>query len=620
MNRELIAFLSKIHPFTDLLQEELEEVGLDARLEPAPAGAVLVPDREDERSLYVVRDGTLRVMVDNEIIDTLIRGDFFGHVQNYFPSPSGESVTAVQDSLLVVLPASAFQLLRRRQSIDRHLRRKAKIFRKKIVDIRDRRDVSRIDPYLRLSLRDVTIKKPVYVPAEATVSQAAKLMQRENVTTCLVGQEQNVLGIVTEHDILKKIVAQDIHPDTAAIRSIMSSPVITIKPDGLLFEAFSRMVRSGIRRLVVRDGQTKIFGIIEDRDLLSVKGENPVYLAGEIRRAENLTALTKVFDQVQKMVARSVVEGIGILQIGRLTSDMRDQILDKVHDLVLAEMDHPPPASFCLAALGSEGRREQYLATDQDNALIHSATHAEHARRFFEIFADKFIRALLDLGIPPCPHQVMITNPDWRMSIDEWLDTVDALTRGTDRNTILKTSLLSDMRPVAGDAQLAGHLKSYLFRRIAQSPFILKYMANEAVRFKPPVSFFNKFILEKRGNHKGAVDIKKGGVFPITQGVRTLAVEHGVLETSTEERIRLLHDRGVFSAGLSAGIQEAYASFQTLRVRFQTHQVRSNHQPDNFIFPDQFSAMERDMLKDAFKIVAEFQSLLFTKYGLHLLT
>ncbi|GAB6057237.1 putative nucleotidyltransferase substrate binding domain-containing protein [Desulfonatronum parangueonense] len=620
MNRELVAFLAKIHPFSDLLQEELEEVGLATRLETASAGAVLVPDREGERSLYVVRDGTLRVTVDNEIIDTLIRGDIFGHVQLFFPSPGGESATALQDCLLVVLDPPALQVLQRHQSIDQHLRRKAEIFRKKIDDIRHRRDVSRLDPYLRLTLRDVNIKTPVFVPAEATVSHAAKLMQRDNVATCLVGQEQDVRGIVTEHDILKKIVAQDIQPDTAGIRTIMSSPLITIAPDSLLFEAFSKMVRSGIRRLVVRDGQSKIFGIIEERDLLSVKGENPVYLAGEISRAENLAALGKVFDQVQKMVARSVVEGIGILQIGRLTSDMRDQLLAKVHHLVLTEMDPPPPVSFCLAALGSEGRREQYLATDQDNALIHSGTQEEDVRRFFEVYSGKFIRALLDLGIPPCPHGVMITNPNWRMSIEQWLDTVDALIRGTDQNTVLKTSLLADLRPVVGDAQLAGNLKSYLFKQIAQSPFILKYMALEAVRFKPPVSFFNKLTPARRGKHKGAVDIKKGGVFPITQGVRTLAVQHAVLETSTEERIRLLHDAGVFSAGFSAGLQEAYAYFQTLRVRFQTQQFRSNHQPDNFIFPDRLSAMEQDMLKDGFKVVADFQSLLFSKYSLHLLT
>jgi len=239
---------------------------------------------------------------------------------------------------------------------------------------------------------------------------------------------------------------------------------------------------------------------------------------------------------------------------------------------------------------------------------------------FFEDFSSKFIQVLIDLGFPACPHEVMLSNPKWRMSIDQALDLVDDMAQSADMNSIIVTSLLLDMRHVAGDGTLAGMLKSYLFKRIRRSNLLLKYMAHEAVRFKPPLGFFNKLVVDKSGRNKGRLDIKMGGVFPLTHGIRTLAVEHAVLETPTEERISRLHEQGVFSTGFAAGLRQSFEFLQTLRVRTQAQQINSQAIPDNFISPDRLSIMERDRLKDCFKVVMEFQSLLSNKYSLRLLT
>ncbi len=618
MKNKIAAFLAGIYPFSGLPGAELEKAGSLALERQVSSGEVLSLDDKNQRPIYIIKSGTMQIMSANETLDTLITGDFFGHETLYFSSPLGQSAVAVQEGTLIVISAEVLQDILKHQETDKFFRRKAEIFRKRIHDFQHWRDVSRMDPYLRLTLKDVKVRAPVHIHIGATVSQAAKVMLREKSPTCLVRQYNDYKGIFTESDILKKIVAKDIDPDHVEVREIMSSPLITVRSDELLFQAFSRMVRSGIRRLVVLGPQGEPKGIIEERDLLSVKGENPVYLSGEIARAADFTAMGRVFEQVQAMVVRSVGEGIGIFHIGRLVSDMHDQILARVMDLILNEAVKPPSA-FCLAVMGSEGRREQYLATDQDNALIYSDDDQE-TRIFFQHFAQRFTQALLELGFPACPHQVMINNPDWNMSFDRWLDTVDEMIMKGDMHSILKTSLLLDMRPVAGEEQLARMLKTYLYKRAGSSPYMLKYMANEALRFKPPLGFFNNLIVEKSGANKGKLDIKKGGVFPLTQGIRTLSADHAIQETSTEDRIIRLQDAGAFSAGLSAGIREAYEFFQTLRVRIQAEQIRNEEKPDNYLAPDRLSAMERDRLKYCFKIVAEFQSLLYNKYGLHLMT
>ena len=620
MSSEIADFLAGVHPLSGLSAEELKEAGARAGRKEVSPGEMILLDQKDHDSLYLILDGVMQILSDNEVVDTLVSGEFFGYESFFFLPPQGQAAVAIRESTLYVISGDDCRLFLGHERINSFFQSKAGILRNRIQDIRQWRSFSRMDPYMCLTLQDVSVKAPVTVQMDTSVSLAARIMLQEGTTACLVKQEGKFLGIVTQQDILKKVVARDLDPGSIAVEEVMSSPLITVASHELLFQAFSRMVSRGIHRLVVQDSGTDPRGIIEERDLLSVKGENPVYLSREIVRAGDFSELKRVFQQVRNMVLRSVAEGVGVFQLGRLISEMHHQIQVRVHDLILAEMEQPAPASFCILALGSEGRREQYLATDQDNALIYSEASGKAQLSFFEDFSSKFIGALLDLGFPACPHEVMLSNPKWRMSIDQALDLVDDMAQSADMNSIIVTSLLLDMRHVAGDGTLAGMLKSYLFKRIRRSNLLLKYMAHEAVRFKPPLGFFNKLVVDKSGRNKGRLDIKMGGVFPLTHGIRTLAVEHAVLETPTEERISRLHEQGVFSTGFAAGLRQSFEFLQTLRVRTQAQQINSQAIPDNFISPDRLSIMERDRLKDCFKVVMEFQSLLSNKYSLRLLT
>lgn len=173
---------------------------------------------------------------------------------------------------------------------------------------------------------------------------------------------------------------------------------------------------------------------------------------------------------------------------------------------------------------------------------------------------------------------------------------------------------------VAGDPGPGSRLRRHLLRRIAERPLVLRYLTREAVRFSPPLGLFNKFIVQKSGMNKGGLDVKKGGIFPLTQGVRTLAAEHGVLAASTEERIMGLRAMGALSAGFGARMRDAYAFFHVLRTASQAEKVATGRKPDNFIIPDRLSATEQKRLRACLATVTEFQALLTKKYELHLLT
>ncbi len=365
----------------------------------------------------------------------------------------------------------------------------------------------------------------------------------------------------------------------------------------------------------------------ENRQRPSARSDDPDNLSGEIARAESLADLARAFGSVQKFASRSAVHCLGrfsdvegdVFALGRRITNLRDMILFRVHDLVLAGTG-PPPTAFCLLALGSEGRKEQYLATDQDNALVYDDREGGEAAFFFEVFAQRFVRTLLDLGIPPCPHGVMISTTQWRLSAAEWERAVDDMADDIDGQGILKISVLLDMRPVAGDPEPGWQLRRHLLRRIAGRPLILRYLAREAVRFSPPLGLFNKFVVQRNGANKGGLDVKKGGIFSLTQGVRTLAAEHGVLPTSTGERIMGLQEAGALTAGFAARLRDACAFFHVLRIGSQTEKINNKDKPDNFILPDRLTAAQRNRLKACFASVTEFQALLSKKYELHLLT
>lgn len=349
--------------------------------------------------------------------------------------------------------------------------------------------------------------------------------------------------------------------------------------------------------------------------MLSVRGENPLQLSGEIASSQSFAALARCFARLRLMVLRSAAERIGAEKVGRFVAHIHDQLLVRVAELVLEDLGREP-GEFSLMVLGSEGRREQFLATDQDNALVFSDEEGD----YFAAFGRRFVRALIDIGFPPCPHGVMIDNASWRQSFSAWRDSIDAMMRVVDADAVLRLTQLADARHVFGTSRLCERLREHLFRQVQDTPVLLKYMAREALRFAPPMGFFHNLVVERSGPAKGCLDLKKGGIFPLTQGIKTLALEHGLHETGSMERLQSLRRKGVFSEEMAANIHDAFDFFQTLRLRVQAAGVRAGQAPDNLVRIDLLAALERERLKDCFKVVIDFQSFLHTKFGLHLIS
>jgi CBS domain-containing protein len=495
------------------------------------------------------------------------------------------------------------------------------------------------DPFLRLTAGDVACPAPVFVEASSSVAQAARAMAQAGATAALVRpdleHETADLGILTERDVLVRVVAAGLDAETLPVTRVMTSPLVTVQPGDLLIEAFSHMVRHGVRRLVLLDASGAPRGLLGEGDMLAARGESPLALAAEINTAADEAALARCFERLRRLAARSVAEGIGSEAVGRLISEMHDRIMSQAWGLALAKVEAergPAPARHSVFVLGSQARREQFLATDQDLALVYDGAHLENragAAQWFAELGAELTRILLGLGFPPCPKHIMLDNPDWRHSHDAWLDLADSAADRPDAEGVVTASLLADLRPLppppgrnqenGADMEPGLALRADLAARFRDSALLLKCLAREAVRFAPPLGLFGGLSLKKDAEGRGSVDIKRGGVFPITQGAKALALQHGLAETGSLERLDALARLGVLPRQFAEGLREACAFLQTQRMRAQAAAISRGEIPDNTIRPEELGKLEGERLRAAFKLVAEFQTLLSTTFALHLL-
>ncbi len=528
------------------------------------------------------------------------------------------------------------------------------------------------DTFLGQTVGTLPLRAPVFVPPGTPVAQAARAMHAARATACLVGAPDRLDGILTERDLVRA-VAEGRDP-ALPVETLMSRGVVCVGLTELVAEATLRMVRHAIRRVAVTGADGRCLAILEEHDMLAARTDSPVALAVETGRAPDAKALRRAHDKLAKVAAVWMDEGVSVEGVGSLAAGLRDQLLIRAAQLALAPTDAtagtmvpsgvpsgatlgpdvqdaegasgrfgglgpsgpqhdgespsvnrtPDPGPLALAVLGSEGRREQYLATDQDNCLI-LGPGADDA--LATAFAVRMLAILAGAGLPPCPHKVTVDNPEWRMSLADWRDRIEAMAREPGSQAVLALSLMADIRHVYGDETLVQDFRQHLIHCVREHTMALRLMAREACRFAPPLGVFGGLSGSLFGGlvsgfkaGKGGLDIKRGGIFPLTQGARVLALELGLATTATTARLEGACQAGTLGRDTTDSLKQAYGFLQELRLRFQAADMANGRLPGNMVDPAGLSRLERSRLKDCLGAVDAFQALLSNKYRLHLLT
>jgi CBS domain-containing protein len=382
--------------------------------------------------------------------------------------------------------------------------------------------------------------------------------------------------------------------------------LLTVTPDDYLFDALIRMTRLQIERLVVMNDE-ELVGILELTDVLGLFSTQSHSLGILIERAETIEELRDASAATERLTRGLVDRGVSVARIVALLAALNARLMSRLFSMCIPEqfMDR-----ICLIVMGSEGRGEQILKTDQDNAIVMAdgldwPDRREHLARFSA--------ELETLGYPPCPGDFMVSNPEWVMTVSEWRRKLDRWIRKADGDAMLNITVFSDAHPITGNVGLFHDVRAWFLQRFHADVGFVASFAHPVIRFIVPLGLFGRVRQSRKG-----LDVKKGGIFPLVHGVRTMALHAGMEETNTFRRIRGLVARQDLDPALGEDLESALETLMMLRLRQQLEAQADNRKPNNRIRFEGMSRMDRDQLQRALSIVKGFQSMLARRMNLEL--
>jgi CBS domain-containing protein len=457
-------------------------------------------------------------------------------------------------------------------------------------------------------VRDTLIRKPFYVDGALDLVSVCRQLQQQGLTNALVRdvhEGEPRLGLFTTTD-LRDALLRPVPPNKLAVRDVARFQLIEIHPDAELFEALWLMVRHRVHRLVVCEGD-EVIGLLGQLDLVSFVANHSHIVALQIDEAASVPQLKAAAQRIDAMVALLHDGGIKVERIAKLVGELNARLFARLWALI-APADLV--ANSCLVAMGSEGRGEQILKTDQDNALI---LRDDYLCEDLEAIAGRFNAALAELGYPPCPGNIMLTNPLWRQSLGGFKDTLRGWIYGHDPEAPMHLAIFLDSHAVAGDESLLEEARDYLDRILAGSDSFLARFASAIQLFDDSPSWWQR-LTSKRDDQP--IDLKKLGTFPIVHGVRALALEQHLRPTGTAARLRLLVDRDLIDADLARDVLDALHFVMSLKLTHQLKQLQADRAPSNLVRPSDLGTLERDPLHDALGIVRRFRGVLQQRFKL----
>jgi len=464
-------------------------------------------------------------------------------------------------------------------------------------------------------------RKPVITcPPGEDLTAVADVMRRRNISCVVVAEEDRPLGMITDRDFRNRIASTGGDLKGCVAGDVMTSPVVTIAPQDCVFEAIYKMAKHNIHRLVVVNEAGGLAGILTDTDLIALQITTPLYLGNEIRSASSLRDLKQVNRRLLDTVKLGIRSGASPRDLVRLITHFNDAVTHRVIELIREEEGIELPPRSAYLALGSEGRKEQTLRTDQDSAAVHADDLSAPELSALERFCVRLVEALHGIGVPLCPANNMASNPAWRKSLSEWSNLVGRWIAVPLPEHMLNFGMFQDLRTIHGDPELERALKGRIREAVRQNALFLPRVAQNILRYPPPLGLFGRLRVEKTGEHKGSIDLKKAGIFAITEGVSLLALEAGILDGGTWEKIEALRAKKLVAEDLLAEMDESFTFLVRLRLESQIRELVAERKPSNHLDPLHLPPWERKKLRNALRSVRSFLGALRERYRLDLIS
>ncbi|MEN8220581.1 MAG: putative nucleotidyltransferase substrate binding domain-containing protein [Pseudomonadota bacterium] len=596
-------FISNIPPFDQLKASALETVINAMDIAYFKKGERLIRAGSSPDALYIIIKGIVQETQDEQLISIYVSQDSFD-AMSLLDGNNKNDFIVNEELICYVLPKAFFLKL-----IENHPPFKAFYYQdisKRLNHLIEQRKTTELSSFMVAKIQDIYLNPPVFVKANTSVYEAVQTMTHQKSSSILVKADHKI-GIVTDKDIRDHIVLQRYSIDHP-IAHIASYNLITLSPQDLLLHALLVMLRHSIKHLLIKKND-KIIGILEQIDLLSYLSNHTRLIAVQIERAKNKEELKIASHNMTDMIKAFYANGIKIKYMMQLINELNQQIFKKLYTFIA------PPAlleNSCLIIMGSEGRGEQILKTDQDNGII---LRDGFNYQGLEQITEEFTQTLIEFGYPPCQGKIMVNNSAWCRSLKEFKHQIF---QWIIEEPLLDLAIFYDAKAIAGDITLLKEAKQYLYKHLQNNQAFFSYFAKPTLSFETPLNLFARFIVDK--SHENQLDIKKGGIFPIVHGVRSLALANKITQTNTMKRIKILTEIGIFESAFATDLTEALNFMISLRLQFQLKNIKQGEPYNNYIKPNQLNKLERDLLKDALKIVNDFKKIIIYHFKLDRIT
>jgi CBS domain-containing protein len=597
---EIHTFLRRFPPFDALSADELERVAGSAELRSYAAGAiVLVEDGTPSDSFYVVRDGSVELVHEDEIIDILEPGEAFGHPSLLTGMAPAFTVRAHEDSTVLAIPREqAISVLTRPEGIGFV----AGSLRERLT--RTGHVVHGL-PEVRTAHVGASIKRdtPVCEP-DTPIREVARLMTEADATAALV-RMNGAVGLVTDADLRARVVGGDLGADDP-VSAVAVSPAPTVRSDQLALETMIDLLARDLDHVAVVDERGDVLGTVSPQELVELEQKSPFALRRSILRARDEDELVEACSYLPSVFIALIDAGLGAADIGRVLALAHDAATLRLIDFAI-ERHGAAPTPWAWLALGSAARRELTLCSDQDNGLAYADSEEPEATdAYFERIARDVTDGLVRCGWTRDKNSVLAVDPLWRMSLPKWKHVFSACLDQPDRSRLIRATVAFDFRHLSGGLDVVPPLVEIL-RRARKHPDFLRRLARTATDFKPPLGFRGSIVVERDGRGSGHLDIKRGGQLPIANLARFHALASGVTISATLDRLVAAEGLGAIEAEPAQALREAFEIATHVRLHHHAAQIESGNACDDLVDPNELPPLARRQLREAFRAIAAAQ-------------
>ncbi|MDD2291329.1 MAG: putative nucleotidyltransferase substrate binding domain-containing protein [Aliarcobacter sp.] len=590
------SFISSIHPFEDLTPGQLETFVENIDIVYFKEDEVLQAQGSVPTHLFFILKGLVQEKQEDEVLSIYSNNEIFDSV-SLIENFSKNSFVTAQETICYTLPREIFiKTLHENQILENYFFQS--ISEKLNTNINNEKNKEMANIMIA-KVKDAKIHKAVIIDEEKTIFEAASIIKKEKIPTLLLKDKKGDLYIITDSDFRQKVILNRMDFDDKVIK-IATKGLIYINEEDFLFNAQLIMAKHGVKRVVVRNDKNEIIGILDQISLSSFFATNTFSVSNQIVNAETVEELKEASLSFIKIIKSLNAKGVKIEFIAKLINQLNKKLLDKLYKfLAPAELYE----KSCLVVMGSEGRGEQILKTDQDNAII-LADDCPIGEKELQEFTSKFTETLVDFGFPRCEGNIMVSNPYWCRKVSDFKDLIFKWINEPSPDNFMNLAIFYDAICVSGNIDLLTKLKKYLFTISDNSLLFNAHFAKIITSFDVPLGFFDGFVFNNKDNqHKNEINIKKGGIFIIVQGVRSLSLEHKIFNTNTTKRIKSLSEKGVIEKELATELIMAFNFLTNINLKSNLEKLDRNEKVDNYINPNNLNRMEKDLLKESFKIV-----------------